>query len=99
MVERRGLSTLDTIHDQDLALYRAFGLRKGGLRQLAGPKVVARGVMAALVGKHGIGPILGDVRQLAGVFLIHKCAVVRSFRHRTAADRPDYAAIASVQQD
>lgn len=93
LLEQYDLQGMDLIYDEDLALYRAFGLRKGRLRQLAGPKVVMRGLMAGAVRGHGIGAIGGDPSQMPGVFLIHNCAVVRSFRHRSAADRPDYAAL------
>lgn len=95
LIERHGLQGLDLIYDDDLSLYRAFGLRKGGLRQLASPKVMARGLMAGALRGHGIGPIGGDPSQMPGVFLLHECAVVRSFRHQSAADRPDYAALSA----
>jgi hypothetical protein len=40
------------------------------------------------------------MRQLPGVFVIQNGAILREFRHRTAADRPDYVALVrSVHED
>lgn len=98
LIGQHGLEGLDLIYDEDLSLYRAFGLRKGRLRQLAGPKVMVRGLLAGVIHGHGVGPIAGDLSQMPGVFVIHHCAVVRSFRHKSAADRPDYAALSSFRE-
>jgi peroxiredoxin len=88
-----GLDDVPRIADPDLALYRAFGLRRGGAGELLSPTVVARAA-AALVRGHGPGRPRGDTRQLPGVFLLRDGEIVASFRHETAADRPDYAGIA-----
>jgi len=40
--------------------------------------------------RHGIGPARADASQMPAMFLIDRSAIVRRFRHRTAADRPDY---------
>jgi len=89
LFERHGLGDAGRVADPDRRLYRAFGLERGGLLQLFGPQVVARGIAALLEG-HGAGRMAGDGRQLAGVFLLRDGHVVRAFRHETAADRPDY---------
>lgn len=98
LIRQNGLEGLDTIYDADLTLYEAFGLRKGGLRQLAGPKVAVRGLIAGAIRGHGIGAIGGDPAQMPGVFLIHRCSVVRAFRHDSAADRPDYTLLARFSE-
>jgi peroxiredoxin len=92
---QHGLSGIDHIHDDDLSLYRAFGLGRGTIRQLAGLRVWLRGARAAILGGHGVGKVLGDALQMPGVFLLHKCRLVGSFRHRHAGDRPDYRAMAT----
>jgi hypothetical protein len=92
LLEKYGVGDLDRIFDRDQSLYDGFGLKKGTLVQLAGPKVWFRGLHAGLVKGHGAGSPKGDYRQMPGVFLIHRCQVVRSFRHRSAADRPLYTA-------
>lgn len=96
LLVRHGLADVDRIYDADLSLYRAFGLKRGTTRQLVGPKVWFRGAVAGFLNGHGVGRIGGDPFQMPGVFLIHKCLVVRSFRHRTAADRPDYVGLSAA---
>ena len=92
-----GLEDPEYIQDSDQQLYSAFGLRRGGFSALASPKVIWSGLRAGLLEGHGIGFPEGDVLQLPGVFLLDDCEVVSSFRHKTAADRPDYQAIALSQ--
>ena len=87
------LRGVDRICNSEQTLYRAFGLKRGKLRQLFGPRVIWRGLKAGLIEGHGIGRPSADSSQLPGVFLIHNSTVIRRFRHRTAADRPDYAGI------
>jgi peroxiredoxin len=82
------LSALDRICDPRQELYRAFGLNAGTFPQLFGWKVTWRSLWLGLL--HGVGPKTADASQMPGVFLIHHSAIVRRFRHRTAADRPDY---------
>ncbi len=98
-LEAYGLGDLPRFADPDRALYRAFGLTRGGLRQLAGPQVLRRGLAAAAPawlggGGHGAGTLRGDGLQMPGVFLLHRGKVIGGYRHRTAADRPDYSSLA-----
>jgi hypothetical protein len=90
ILRRYGLSGLDQIYDEDRALYRAFGLKRGSWWQVAGPRVCLRGLFAVL--RHRMGGAGGDVRQMPGMFLLNRCEVVRSFRHSSASDRPLYEA-------
>ncbi len=92
-----GIVSPETIYDDDQQLYRAFGLRRGTLSEVASPRVIWRGIRAGLIDGHGIGRPEGDVLQLPGVFLLDDCTIARSFRHKSAADRPDYLAIALPQ--
>ncbi len=93
LTETYGLGGVDRICDPDRKLYRAFGLRRGNLRQLFGPKVIWRALPGGVLSRHGIGRITADSFQMPGLFLIDESGIVRRFRHRTAADRPDYASI------
>jgi hypothetical protein len=36
---------------------------------------------------------MGDGFQMPGVFLLYHSEIIRSYRHQSAADRPDYMAI------
>ncbi|MEZ5356847.1 MAG: SelL-related redox protein [Bryobacteraceae bacterium] len=96
LLSRHGLQDLDRIEDPDRALYRAFGLRRGSLRQLFGMKVWIRGLRAGLLDGHGIGRPDGDVRQLPGVFLLDRCEIVRRFRPASASDRLPVAEVAAA---
>jgi peroxiredoxin len=96
LLRKHKLSALDRIQDSDRQLYRAFGLKRGTLRQLFGPKVIVRGLKAGLLDRHGLGRVKADSFQMPGVFLIHRGRIVRRFRHSTAADRPDYLQICAT---
>lgn len=91
---RYELGEVPRISDPQGALYRAFGLARGTWRQLLGWRVWWRGLIAALVERHGWGGLKGDGRQMPGVFLISQGRIVRGYRHATSADRPDYVALA-----
>jgi len=93
-----GLSRLDRISDPKRELYRAFGLRRGTIRQLFGPKVLWRGLLRGVLARHGLGPARTDASQMPAIFVIHNSAIVFRFRHRSAADRPDYAGLCMVDR-
>ncbi len=93
MMSSYGLESASWFSDPDRIAYRALDLRRGSFLQLFGPAVFLGGVRAALRG-HGIGPLAGDGFQMPGAFVISKGRIVRSFRHRSAADRPDYEGLA-----
>lgn len=92
LLKLNGLADLDRIDDYDQALYRAFGLKRGSWWQLAGPRVLWNGFRAGVLKGHGLGRLAGDYKQMPGLFLLDRCEVVRSFRHRSASDRPVYDA-------
>ena len=81
------------IGDPKCSLYRAFGLPRGSLGALFGPKVLVRGAQAGLFAGHGAGAKAGDLFQMPGIFLIFHGEILRTFRHNSAADRPDYVAL------
>ena len=93
MMREYGLESASWFSDPDRVAYRAFDLQRGTFLQLFGPGVLLRGIRAALRG-HGIGPLGGDGFQMPGAFVISRGRIVRSFRHRSAADRPDFEAMA-----
>ena len=94
--ERYGLADAPRVPDPDGSVYEAFGLRRGSLGQLFGLKVWLRGVRAGLLDRHLVGKLSGDGFRMPGVFLVRDGEVVRAFRHETAADRPDYCALAAT---
>ncbi len=88
-----GMAGVARIADPARVLYRAFGLRRGRPGQLLGPKVLWRALAEGALARHGIGPVSADAWQMPGVFYLENSTIVQRFRHRTAADRPDYAEI------
>lgn len=92
LLEPAGLSDLPWVLDANRELYRAFGLKRAGLWQLAGPYVWVR-TLQALVAGHRIGRAVGDAFQMPGVFVLDRGRVVASYRHRSQASRPDYCSL------
>lgn len=89
-----GRSDLVAISDPERRLFRAFELRLGNFWQLSGPFVIWRALFGGTIFKYGFGKMVGTGLQLAGVFLLDHGQIVRGYRHRTSADRPDYASLA-----
>ena len=87
---RYRMDDLPRVSDPACNLYRAFGLTRGSLVQLFGPKVWVRGFQAGVLEGHGVGKLEGDGFQMPGVFLLYHAEILRAFRHQSAADRPDY---------
>ncbi len=95
VIAKYNLSDLERICDRDQNFYRAFGLKQGNLRQLFGFKVWWREV-AALWNGHGWGRPAADPTQMPGVFLVDQGMIANRFRHRSAADKPSYVALAQT---
>lgn len=93
VLRRFELSLIDRICDPEQDLYRAFGLKRGNMLQRFGPKVVWRSLLRGP--RYRIGLVSADAAQMPGVFLIDQCRVIRRFRHQSAADRPNYLALAA----
>ena len=87
---RYGLADLPRISDPTRRLYRAFELESGSLKQLLGWKVWWRSLVAGILNRHGAGKLMGDGRQMPGVFVVQNGSILKAFRHLTAADRPHY---------
>lgn len=94
MLERYGLEGAHHVSDPEQRFFKAFELARGSLMQLFGPRMWWRGVRAGVFDGHWVGRLVGDGFQMPGVFLVERGEVTRSFRHRDAADRPDYRALA-----
>ena len=94
-LQKHHLEDIDRIVDPDQELYRAFGLKSGTAWQLFGSKVLWRAFLSGVLVKHGLGRVAADASQMPGVFYLEKGAVVRRFRHGSAADRPDYVELSS----
>lgn len=95
--ERYGLGDLHRVSDPKCVVYKAFGLGRGGLWALFGPRVWWRGFVAGVLKGHRVGALAGDGFQMPGVFLIFHGEIVRSYIHQSAADRPNYIELAAPE--
>jgi hypothetical protein len=75
--------------DSGTDAHRTYGLKRGGILQLAGPKVFASGVRATARGA-GQGEVTGDTTMLSGTFVIDQDGLVRWAHYSShAGDHPD----------
>lgn len=96
-LSRYGLSDVPRVSDPRQAVYRAFGLNRGKLYELFGLKTWIRGFQSAFLEGNRQGPTAGDSFQMPGVFLIFHGEVLKSYRHQSPADRPNYVSLALDQ--
>lgn len=94
--EEYGMGDVARVSDPSGDIYRTFNLHRGNRSQLLGWKVLKRGVEAGLIKGHGVGLPAGDIRQMPGVFLIYRGELLKSFRHKSSSDRPDYTAMSNI---
>ena len=83
--------TARAISDKDGFLFDAFGLNRGTLTQLLGPRAIWRAFGSMLKG-HFVGKPTGNETQMPGAFLVHQRKVLWEHRARHAGDQPDLAA-------
>ncbi len=95
LLQRYGLGDVATVSDPSARVYESCGLVRGRLGQLIGPRVLWRWLTTALLDRRGAGWTGADIRRMPGALLIEDGRIVRAFRHRTTADRPDYASLCS----
>jgi hypothetical protein len=98
LLQRYGLADVLTISDPSAHVYETCGLQRGSASQIVGPRVLWRWLVTALVQRHGAGWTGADVRRMPGAFLLDRGRIVRAFRHRSTADRPDYVSLSSASQ-
>jgi hypothetical protein len=87
-----GLSHVERISNPDGSFYSnpIFALGRVSLLKIAFQPAVWKGLLEDAMIKHGIGLNREDASQMPGVFFLRDRKIVRSFRHRTIAGRPDY---------
>ncbi len=91
LLNQYDLGDVHRFSDPNCDVYRAFGLQRGSIWQLLGPKVLWLGFRALLIEGYGIGPMVGDGFRLPGAFVLHQGQVVAAYRAAHSADNPDYA--------
>ncbi len=88
---KHGVADLTRVSDPSHHLYREFGLGDGSIFALAHPRVGGRWFRSAL--RYGAGWQGSHWRQLTGVFVVQRGAILAEIRHRNSAARPDYLAL------
>jgi peroxiredoxin len=86
------LSDVERVSDPEASLYASSAFqvqRKSVFSQFLIPAVWKAWLLGA-VSKHGIGLIQEDADQMPAVFYLRGRAIVREYRYKTIADRPDY---------
>lgn len=83
------------IADPRCALYRTFGLGKGGPLELFGPRVWWLGFVSIFKGC-GVGHLAGNGLQMPGTFLFRNGEIIAAQRARSAADLPDLPGLFKV---
>lgn len=96
LLSRFGLEDVPTVSDPRRSLYRAFGLRRGTLREVAGPALWRRGIPLLLRRGQSLSRKGGDLFQLSGLFLVFHGQVARGFFHQNAGDMPDFLSFAGL---
>lgn len=96
-LEKYGLSDMPYISDPETILYKKFALRKGSIPQLFGFKVLFRGVWAGFSKGLWVSREKGDAFQMPGLFLLFNGKIIKSYIHRSAADRPKYLTFARCE--
>jgi hypothetical protein len=93
LFRRYGLDDVPRFADPEGRLYEAFGLPRGSIAQVMGPRVWGRGLKSTLAG-HLPGVPRGDVFRLPGTFLLAKGEILRADRPEASAGHPDFAEFA-----
>ncbi|MBX6764837.1 MAG: redoxin domain-containing protein [Rubrobacteraceae bacterium] len=78
----------ECLSDPERHAYRAFGLRRGNILEVAGPRNWGSGIRAVLEGQRQ-GPTAGDPMQLPGAFVFDASGRLRLAHYaRASADNP-----------
>ena len=81
------------VSDPEKILFDAFGLERGSLGQLIGPRTWLAGFKAR---RHGVGLPKGDPRVLAGAFLVLGAEVLLADLATSSASIPDLGRLAAL---
>jgi hypothetical protein len=82
------------IADPDLVFYTAFGLGRGSLSRVIGPRALLAAGRALFRGNF-VGKPVGDVKVMPGAFLVRDGAVAWSHDYAHSGERPDFASLSA----
>jgi peroxiredoxin len=96
---KRGVD-LDCLGDPEREGYRAVGLGRGGISEMASPKVAIGAIRAARQGAVMGGREGGDVRQMPGTFVVGSDGkVLFAHYNRDQSDNPNVQDVIAAVQD
>jgi len=78
--------------DEKKVFYNAFGIRRGGMKEMFGAEVWACGVRATLKGNM-VGKATGDPWVMPGMFLVRGNHMLWQHDFRHAGDHPNFLAV------
>ncbi|NCF84530.1 MAG: hypothetical protein GWQ08_03225 [Verrucomicrobiaceae bacterium] len=84
---------VDHLNDPRCELYRSFGLVKGAVWQLVGPKVWWRGLRAFFYG-HDVCKLDRDGTQMPGMFLVSDGKIIKAHKAEHAGDHAEVRSFA-----
>ena len=90
------------VSDEDRSAHRAYGLKRGTLRQVLGPQVYLRWTKARLLGDMPLPSARfgEDVMQMPGTFVVDRDGIVRyAHRNRDVTDNPPNEELLAVLAD
>lgn len=85
------------VADESRIFYTAFGIQRGGMKEMLGPEVWACGVRAALKGNTG-GLPSSDPWMMPGLFVVQGHMILWQHVFRHAGDHPDFTRIPAQLQ-
>ena len=97
MFAKYHLDDVARISDPDQELYAAFELTRGGMGEVMGPRIWWRGFRTTFLQGNTPGKPEGDVFQLPGTFLVYRGEILKAYRSKDSADKPDYADFAACE--
>ncbi len=92
------LPDVERISDTEQQLYRHsfFALGSRSIFKVPFDLGAVRSFFGGVVLRHGISLIhREDADQMPGVFLLHRSAILRSYRYKSIADKPDFLKMTS----
>lgn len=89
-----GLADLPRFADADLSLYRAFGLRRLGMRELMTAEAVRKGLEVCVRERQLFSVPHGDPLQMPGAFVVSREGILGSFVPERPWELPDFQKIA-----
>ncbi|AHM61484.1 alkyl hydroperoxide reductase [Flammeovirgaceae bacterium 311] len=98
VLQKYDLADLHHISDPSGIMYNAFGLKQGSLTKLLSWGVGIVDMLKRTPAQKGVNSVQEDYFRMPGVFLISNGEIVRSYKQRNPAQRPNLRQLSSSDQ-